>query len=240
MAINHWIDDDAKYENWLAEHPDGFMANLNREPRAGYFRIHRATHRLPDRSNPGSVNPRTGNTYSKVTADTLSELRIWAENNIPSLVLGAVNYCKTCNPDTNSDVELSPTTDPNEYVHRANQILARGHVARPAGSLTPKVDYASTAQFYRDPKVRAWVLQRAKGCCELCHVPAPFLTDDEDLYLESHHLVFLADGGADTPENTAALCPNCHRKMHYGKDRISLCESLGDIVYAKESAFIKG
>ncbi|MFM5358466.1 HNH endonuclease [Aeromonas veronii] len=35
-------------------------------------------------------------------------------------------------------------------------------------------------------------------------------------YLEVHHKEKLADGGEDTLENTIALCPNCHRKFHFG------------------------
>jgi 5-methylcytosine-specific restriction protein A len=31
-----------------------------------------------------------------------------------------------------------------------------------------------------------------------------------------HHRVRLADGGDDTTDNAVALCPNCHRKAHYG------------------------
>ena len=33
-------------------------------------------------------------------------------------------------------------------------------------------------------------------------------------YLETHHIVWLSEGGEDSIENTVALCPNCHRKMH--------------------------
>jgi len=29
----------------------------------------------------------------------------------------------------------------------------------------------------------------------------------------------LAEGGADTPENTAVLFPNCRRRLHYGANR---------------------
>ncbi|MDU6483465.1 MAG: HNH endonuclease [Paeniclostridium sordellii] len=31
-------------------------------------------------------------------------------------------------------------------------------------------------------------------------------------------MVWLSKGGDDTIENTAALCPNCHRKMHIIND----------------------
>lgn len=29
---------------------------------------------------------------------------------------------------------------------------------------------------------------------------------------------FAGDGGADTPENAACLCPAHHREIHYGKE----------------------
>lgn len=44
--------------------------------------------------------------------------------------------------------------------------------------------------------------------------PAPFLDREGNAYLETHHIVWLSKGGSDTLDNTAALCPNCHRKMH--------------------------
>ena len=87
MPIKHWVDNDAGYEQWLSMHHEGFMANLNREPHHRYLKIHRAIHKLPDRSNLGSVNPRTGNNYSKVTADQLSELIEWCKENIQLLPL---------------------------------------------------------------------------------------------------------------------------------------------------------
>lgn len=55
---------------------------------------------------------------------------------------------------------------------------------------------------------------RAGGVCELCGDPAPFNDRSGYPYLESHHIVWLANGGEDTIKNTVALCPNCHRKMH--------------------------
>src|SRR5258708_23873075 len=116
MPIFHWIDDDAGYEAWLSQHADGFMANLNRQPHAGYVRIHRAKHNHPDRSNPDSVNPRTGNNYSKVTADNLSELIDWAKENVPSLELGEENFCKACDPAGNSFVESAPTANFKDYI----------------------------------------------------------------------------------------------------------------------------
>lgn len=73
--------------------------------------------------------------------------------------------------------------------------------------------------FIRNQLVVVEVLLRANGHCEECKRPAPFLRDSDNTpYLEVHHIVRLADGGDDTVENAVALCPNCHRKAHYGQN----------------------
>lgn len=69
----------------------------------------------------------------------------------------------------------------------------------------------------RNPDVVASALFRAEGKCEHCTQAAPFIRRrDNTPYLEVHHKKHLADGGEDTLDNAIALCPNCHRKMHYG------------------------
>lgn len=68
--------------------------------------------------------------------------------------------------------------------------------------------------YVRDPYVAEYSKERAHGICQLCDKPAPFKDKDGKPYLESHHIDWLSDGGADSIENTVALCPNCHRKMH--------------------------
>src|SRR5258708_10626316 len=81
----------------------------------------------------------------------------------------------------------------------------------------PTMVKITTTVYLRNPDVVAEVLFRAMGRCESCRRPAPFLrAADESPYLETHHPVRLADGGEDTVENALALCPNCHRKAHYG------------------------
>lgn len=73
---------------------------------------------------------------------------------------------------------------------------------------------AVAMQYARSPEVSEYAKRRAKGYCELCKAPAPFATQRGEPYLECHHIEWLARGGEDTIENTVALCPNCHRKMH--------------------------
>jgi 5-methylcytosine-specific restriction enzyme A len=72
--------------------------------------------------------------------------------------------------------------------------------------------------FERNPYVVVEVLGRANGICERCRSEAPFKRrKDNSPYLEVHHRIRLADGGEDTVENAIALCPNCHRQLHFGR-----------------------
>jgi len=81
----------------------------------------------------------------------------------------------------------------------------------------PEKIVVNTTAFLRNPHVIAEVLARANGICESCHASAPFIrASDGSPYLEVHHRVRLADEGEDTVSNAIALCPNCHRKTHYG------------------------
>lgn len=95
----------------------------------------------------------------------------------------------------------------------------------PAGSKKPGATTTTITQYARDPAVKAWVLAEAKGICECCMLPAPFETSDGP-FLEVHHVRQLADRGPDTIENAIAICPNCHRRLHYGIDAYELIGQL--------------
>ena len=45
-------------------------------------------------------------------------------------------------------------------------------------------------------------------------------------YLEVHHVKTLAEGGPDTPNNTVAICPNCHSALHHSEDADELREKI--------------
>lgn len=70
----------------------------------------------------------------------------------------------------------------------------------------------------RSLAIRLYVLCRAEGRCEACQAPAPFRKADGSPYLEPHHTTRLADDGPDHPVRVIGLCPNCHRRAHYGVD----------------------
>lgn len=81
----------------------------------------------------------------------------------------------------------------------------------------PEKTIVETTVYIRNPLVVAEVLYRAKGVCEKCKSVAPFLRkSDGSPYLEVHHKIPLSEDGDDTVENAIALCPNCHRELHFG------------------------
>ena len=69
--------------------------------------------------------------------------------------------------------------------------------------------------FARSPLVRQTVLARAEGRCEYCNQYG-FVRPDGLLYLETHHIQPLSEGGSDDPRNVIALCANHHREAHFG------------------------
>ena len=84
------------------------------------------------------------------------------------------------------------------------------------GSDLPDRAKSEVWAYERDPKVRAAVINRAKGKCEFCGEPG-FLKSDGTQYLETHHIIALASDGKDRVANVIALCPNDHREAHFGK-----------------------
>lgn len=88
--------------------------------------------------------------------------------------------------------------------------------------------------FVRNPFVVVAALARANGKCErqACRSPL-FEKTDGTIFLEVHHIVALSEGGEDSLENAAAVCPNCHRELHHGKDRHILRASMQRLIKGK-------
>lgn len=87
----------------------------------------------------------------------------------------------------------------------------------------PKVVTTNIKSYDRNKFISSYAKQKAKGVCQLCGNNAPFLDKHGYPYLESHHIIWLSQGGFDTIENTVALCPNCHKKMHIIADENDVC-----------------
>lgn len=97
---------------------------------------------------------------------------------------------------------------------------------KPNGNIKPNRSNRKSKVFDRDPQVVAWLLENSAGKCECCRKDAPFIKLTGEFYLEVHHLKRLADGGTDTITNAIAICPNCHRELHYGLKKDDLLRSI--------------
>jgi HNH endonuclease len=88
--------------------------------------------------------------------------------------------------------------------------------------------------FVRDPYIVAAALARAEDQCEMPNCRSLlFQRDDDRSYLEVHHVVPLGEGGDDTLVNAAALCPSCHRELHFGKLRLKKRALLRGVIEKK-------
>lgn len=91
--------------------------------------------------------------------------------------------------------------------------------------------------YFRSDAIKRYALKRSSGICEACGSKTPFITKSGRPYLEVHHIHHLSDGGPDHPNWVAGVCPNCHRRSHFGEDRDEFNKQLRNIILEKERSF---
>ena len=116
-------------------------------------------------------------------------------------------------------VPFAPTDDQLKLAQRVSALRKSGIQFMPAGTAVPEQITVTSTSYVRDPAVKAWVLQIARGRCEGCTAIAPFSGVDGLPYLEVHHVMPLSKHGSDRVSNAVALCPNCHSRCHRSLDR---------------------
>lgn len=85
--------------------------------------------------------------------------------------------------------------------------------------------------YQRNIYVVMGALIRSGGKCEMPECDkALFFQVNGAPYLEVHHVVPLGEHGDDTLANASALCPHCHRELHFGRDRIALRAKLSSYI----------
>lgn len=82
-----------------------------------------------------------------------------------------------------------------------------------------------TAALPRSAEVRRRVLERAQGKCECCG-KIGFTMVNGSIYLETHHVISLGNGGPDMEWNVVAICPEDHRRAHFAIERDDLRDQL--------------
>lgn len=99
-----------------------------------------------------------------------------------------------------------------------------------SGSSAPARRTVSRLITDRSRSIRNAALARARGCCEWCKEPG--FSTPRGLYLETHHIIPLAEDGPDEAWNVIALCPHHHRRAHHGLGREVLRAGFQRIVRA--------
>ena len=136
--------------------------------------------------------------------------------------------------DGTQSKKIEPLDDTYTYEERVNQAITMDETSLRAAAQkhaksSPIEKEVIIKQVARDPYIAEYAKFKAKGICQLCGKPAPFNDSKGRPYLESHHIVWIANGGEDTIENTVALCPNCHKKMHIVADETDVETLLSKI-----------
>ena len=117
-------------------------------------------------------------------------------------------------PATGEVVSAAPTTYTKEPIDKLRESAYKAATTAAEG----KESSAKKTYYERSDAVKRYVLARADGFCESCRKPAPFTRKDGTPYLEPHHTRRVSDGGPDHPRWVGAICPNCHREIHSGKN----------------------
>jgi hypothetical protein len=87
--------------------------------------------------------------------------------------------------------------------------------------------------FVRNPYVVQGAILRSAAKCEMPGCKCELFEKEEGAtYLEVHHVTPLSEDGDDTLANAAALCPRCHRELHFGKERLTLRKKLASHIAA--------
>ncbi len=125
----------------------------------------------------------------------------------------------------------------DEYKTSGDFVLRRGlpsidqHETFPVPQRQSNRFDRTSSAYRRDRSIRNIALLRAGGRCSLCG-ELGFAMPDGRIYLETHHIVPLCDGGLDDSSNVAALCPDHHREAHFGNDRCEIKSKLLEKIMA--------
>jgi 5-methylcytosine-specific restriction protein A len=86
-------------------------------------------------------------------------------------------------------------------------------------------------QLIREPiyqDLRNQLTNRANGKCQACNSEFFKKTNGEH-YFEIHHIISYSECKKHELSNLALLCPNCHRKIHFGEKGETINEQLKQI-----------
>ena len=125
---------------------------------------------------------------------------------------------------------LSRSTD-NEIEEKIYSQIDINLLKTKANNINPHPNQVvqTITTYPRNNTLKNYVKQRSNYLCEMpnCNYRS-FSKKNGELYIEVHHVIPLSEGGEDSISNTVALCPNCHRALHYANNKEELKQRLLD------------
>ncbi|MGG1555019.1 HNH endonuclease [Paenibacillus ferrarius] len=148
-----------------------------------------------------------------LSAEPYEEQQLDADDKMRKVVVFPLSLKNSKKPIAVSEKLIS---EKNAAREKVVEKLTNEQVLKRALSASKKAASRNTVSktFDRDPNVMEYAKRWANGICQLCEQPAPYYNRKNKPHLHTHHIKWLSKGGEDTIENTIALCPNCHDKMH--------------------------
>lgn len=222
MEVKQIENDDFSFLEWLMVNHHGYVLNLRKKGVKRQVALHTAwCKKVTQRKKTDRVSPFTGQKYKKVVAHELSQLLNWAASE--KIEQSDISICSSCNP-------FQPNNDYIQHGHELLdnhfecEMLAAHRMSNEEHELElsrlnteAKTRVFTARQIERNPSVVREVLKSAKGVCNNCKKLGPFKRrTDGSPFLEVHHIKPLSEKGDDVVSNCEALCPNCHRKEHFG------------------------
>lgn len=220
---------EGQYRTWLSRHPDGFVLNTYKNFRVPdqwtdqwIMTLHTASCRTIQPSGNGGNTERN---YQKVCSTDADDIVDWIRKQNKG-VDEITQTCKLCDPHVPTkqrmrSVARTLASIEDNFERKVEEASSASSAERRRrlenAPKRPGLSEVTIIVFDRNPDVVAEVRERARGKCESCSSAAPFIRrSDGTPYLEVHHRLPLSQGGEDTVENAIALCPNCHREVHFG------------------------
>jgi predicted restriction endonuclease len=96
-------------------------------------------------------------------------------------------------------------------------------------SATPRLKRYVSNRVERGITIGGKVKELNRHICQICGI-VPFMMRTKRPYAEAHHVIPLhkLQNGSLTSENVICVCPNCHRKIHYGN--VTLVEATTETI----------
>ncbi|PNA00002.1 restriction endonuclease [Pseudomonas sp. FW305-17] len=148
-----------------------------------------------------------------LVGDAYEEKQYDARMNLRNVWVFPLKLCASDAPKIPASSLLNVIKEKEKKIRKFSDVEIEENALRTQQLLVSR-RHTEAPYYLRSIWVAEFAKRRAKGNCELCTKPAPFERRNGEPYLETHHIHWLASGGADSVENTVALCPNCHRRMH--------------------------